>query len=314
VNYTALVAAVLVLINIAGVKFHVLNLAFFSFIVFSFQPLIECIAIGQSNILILFFLSLSLYFGKADKHSLAGFFLSLAIQIKPPFGLIALIFTVKGMRKAFLSTVVFYVLTSLVTVPVVGINAHIAYFRNVLLIVGPGHEGVIAWIKNLSFLSAATRLIGLEYAPQIRVLVLIIAIALLSFVIAKFRLLHRKESLSAEFAVMTSLALLLPPFLEEHHLVVLYLPIFVIMVSLHSLNRGWQAAFIVGHLLVALRYSLSRFSAFSFGLPSILQNGKLYGLILISIAAFLCWENASIHSMNSENVLHRQRNMFTPWA
>ena len=291
-NYVALIASVLIILSALDIKLNTITLSIYSFLVFSLNPILECTAIGQSNIFILFFLSLFLWYGKKEKPYLASFFLSIIIQIKPQYGIIALLFLTKRMYKPFVSTFMFYCLISLVFLPVVEIDSYVAYYRNLLPFVSS--SDITIWLNNLSLRSSALRLFGENAILMTQWIYILFTIALLLYIFKQLTISHKGTLLPTEVAIVTALALFLPPFLEEHHLAFLVLPIIVIFNGLQSLTRFWQLAFIAGYLLVALKYSLARFSTFSSGFPSLLYNGKLYGLILIGIVAFIYWKKMQI--------------------
>ena len=75
--------------------------------------------------------------------------------------------------------------------------------------------------------------------------------------------------------------LLLSPITEEHHLVVLLLPLTLLLLCESDVrSRPGELVLLVGTiLLLGSRYSLERFPAFHHGLPSLLATGKLLGVI-----------------------------------
>ncbi|MFC1495121.1 glycosyltransferase family 87 protein [Thermodesulfobacteriota bacterium] len=288
-SYITLIASILLLLKIQDVNLNKINLAICSFIVFSFSPVIECTVIGQTGTFILFFLVLFIWYDKKEQPYLSAFFLSIVIQIKPHYGIIALLFLSKKMYKPFFATIFFYCLIDLVFVPVVGIESYVVYFKILLPFIDSTYENAI-WLHNLSPLSSALRLFSENMASIIKGMYFIFAVIILIYVYKNLIKSSKNIILPSEVAIMTCLALFLPPFLEDHHLVLLLVPIIIIFYNIKNLSRFWQLSFIVGYLLVALKYSLIRFSIFTSGLPSLFYNGKLYGLIIIGIVTFIYWK------------------------
>ena len=77
--------------------------------------------------------------------------------------------------------------------------------------------------------------------------------------------------------------LLLSPLTEEHHLVVLLLPLTLLVLDRTDpplRPRDW-AMLIASILLLGSRYSFERFPSFHRGILSILMTGKLLGVIVL---------------------------------
>ena len=290
-NYSALIISILVLMKTLDIKIDTINLSIFSFLVFSFQPLIECTAIGQSNLLILCMLVLSLWAVKSERLYMAGLFMAIAIHIKPQYGFIALLFLLNQMYKPLLSTILAYCSISAASIVVAGMDFQKGYFMG-LLNIGKYTYDKITWEGNISLLSAVTRVLDGKYIDATIIIHAMFAIAFTLYTVKHFWRPYKKDLFILEFSWMIALLLLFLPMLEEHYLVLLYFPILVIYAYLNNLNRFWQSTFIIGFLLVAMKYSLVRFEIFNSGLPSLLANGKLYGLILITITIFHCWQKA----------------------
>jgi hypothetical protein len=73
INYGALVLSALLIVRILNIRPDAVTLSVVSFMVFSFQPLLECTALGQSNLILLCMLSLSSVSDRA-KASLGSYF------------------------------------------------------------------------------------------------------------------------------------------------------------------------------------------------------------------------------------------------
>jgi hypothetical protein len=293
-NYGALVLSILLILRTLDLKLDAVTLSLVSFMVFSFQPLLECTALGQSNLILLSMLSLSLWATKNEKPYWAGLFLSFAIHIKPQFALLVLLFPLKGMYRHLTSTIICYILIVVVSLPITGFHLQLGYFRALFRTAAYAQEAtMLEWGKNLSLLSAVTRLLGSSYIGELRLLNAVFAVGILAYSFRKFRMPYNVSLFVQEFAYMTALVLVLVPVFEEHYLVLLYLPILCLFSQLPYMNRLWRSVFVVGFLLVGLKYSLVSFPAFSSGFLSLFSNGKLYGLIAITVCTFFCWKHGS---------------------
>jgi hypothetical protein len=293
-NYGALVLSVLLILKTLEIKLDAVTLSSVSFIVFSFQPLLECTALGQSNLILLCTLSLSLWATKSEKPYWAGLFLAFAIHMKPQFGLLAFLFPLKGMYRHLASTIVCYGFIAVASVPFTGFNLQLDYFRALFRTAAYAQEAtMLEWGKNLSLLAAVARLTGGTNLGELRLLNAVFAFAVLVYSFKKFRMPYNTLLFAQEFAYMTALVLVLVPVFEEHYLVLLYLPILCLFSQLSHLNGFWRGGFVVGYLLLGLKYSLVGFPAFRFGFLSLLSNGKLYGLIAITVCTFFCWKHGS---------------------
>jgi len=288
-NYGALVLSVLLILKTIDLELDAMTLSLVSFMIFSFQPLLECTALGQSNLILLCMLSLSLWATKNEKPYWAGLFLSFAIHMKPQFALLVLLFPLKGMYRNLASTIICYALIAVVSLPIAGFNLQLNYFRALFRTAAYAQEAtMLEWDKNLSLLAALTRLLGGTHLGTLRLLNTLFAFAVLVYSFKKSRMPYDARLFVQEFAYMTALVLLLVPVYEEHYLVLLYLPILCLFANLANLHRFWQTSFIAGYLLTGLKYSLASFPTFSFGFLSLCSNGKLFGLLIIILATFFC--------------------------
>jgi hypothetical protein len=290
-NYTALIASILVLAKVLDIKIDPVTALALSAMVFFFQPLVECIAIGQANLLILFFLSGGLWAISREKPFLTGFLIACALHIKPQYGIVCLLLLVKRRYRPLLSTGASYCLIAVSTLAFVGLQFQLDYFSALL---GMGHYAskILMWPSNLSLLSALARLLEADHIVAAKVVHGIMALAVTTYLLTLLWRPYRHSLFAFEFSSGILMTLLFLPVTEEHYFVLLYLPVFVIYRHLGSLSWRWQSAFITAFLLLALRYSIGRFEFFHSGFSSLAANGKLYGLMLLTAVNFRCWVTA----------------------
>jgi len=90
------------------------------------------------------------------------------------------------------------------------------------------------------------------------------------------------DQLAIEFSLFVVLCLLISPWVCEPHYVVLYLPLLVCWLSMAEVQaRHYFLMFIIGYLLLGLKYSLVRFPFFNSGLPALLTGLKLGGCLVL---------------------------------
>jgi hypothetical protein len=287
-NYMALIASIFFLAKALDINITWLNAFIFSSIVFSFQPLLECVAIGQANLLILLLLSTGLWAITHEKHWLAGFLIACALHIKPQYGVVCLLLIIKRQYRPLLFSVVSYFLISVSTLFLVGLQFQLDYFFN-LIDMGQYTSRLLIWHFNLSLLASLTRFLGADHILIAKIIYGALAFAVVGYLTRFLWRPYRHDVFSLEYSAVVLISLLFLPVTEEHYFVLLYLSIFVIYSYLGHLDKAWQVLFIIAFLLLAVRYSLGRFDQFQLGFPSLLGNGKLYGLILLTAVNFRCW-------------------------
>jgi hypothetical protein len=177
------------------------------------------------------------------------------------------------------------------TLSVVGVQFQLDYFCN-LLKMGQYASRLLIWHFNLSLLAALTRLLGSDHLLVAKMIHGALAFAVVIYLVRLLWRPYRHDLFILEYSAVILISLLFLPVAEEHYFVLLYLSIFVVYSYLGYLDRPWQILFIIAFLLLALRYSVGRFDYFRLGFPSLLGNGKLYGLILLTTVNFQCWRAA----------------------
>jgi hypothetical protein len=291
-NTLALISSVFLLMRAFSIKTNTINLCVASFIVFTYQPLLENIALGQSNILILLFFVLAMRAMMSSRLSQAGIFIACAALIKPQYAFVSLFFPLKKLYKPFLLCISFYISVNLLSVAYVGWEFAVDFYFSGLVTASRHALDMAVWAKNLSLFSGLSKLLSGETIGFVRFLHLFLFLFALAFTVYLFRSKWRKNLFPLEFSWFLSLVLIFMPLLEEHYLVVLYLPIFLLLARMNDMTKKVQCVFIIGFLLVSLRYSLERFEFLQLGFFSIVTNGKLLGTILIMLALLLCQKKA----------------------
>lgn len=252
-----------------------------AFVWLNYQPLIENLALGQANILLLLLVTLAWHALRTGHSWAAGAAVAATAHIKVQYGLLLpLLFWIGrsrvGIRALLLTGIGFGVGWI-----VLGPDHHITYVRYLLSL----PDAFYAWPANVSTRASLYRLFGsLDYGRFFVNGLTWTLDALLVVVFAR-ALPHRtpKDAPTADWAWGLGLVAipLLSPITEEHHLVVLLLPLTCLILA--GPESRWRPRdrilLIASVLLLGSRYSLEAFPAFHRGPLSLLATGKLLGMV-----------------------------------
>jgi glycosyl transferase family 87 len=311
INNMALLASILLLMKILAVKINYINLSVASFIVFFYQPLFENNALGQSNILILFMLVCALRTIMTSRWMLSGLFTACAVLVKPQYGFIILLFGIKKLYKPLLFTIFFYIAMNVLSVFVVGWQFFCNFFYPGLIEAGSHALNAATWGKNYSIFSALSQFSWGQYGSIIKVLHCLLFVSAALFSVVTFGGKFKKDLFPIEFSWFLGLVIAFLPLLEEHYLIALYIPLLLNISRIEYFSKNWQKIFVLGYLLLALRYSVERFEFFHFGLWTVLSFGKLLGLIFIMLTLLHCYKGMkreTIDGRRTESVRVKAKN------
>ena len=254
------------------------------FVVLNYQPLIENLALGQANLLLLFLVTLA-WWGLRDGHAwIPAGAVAITPFVKVQYGLLLPLLFWMGERRAAARALLLIGL---------GVGAG-------LLILGPAHhqnylhyllsppEYLSKWTANLSPLATLHRLFGASGGGHLLAAALTLALDAVLLVVFARAIPRPTPAGSPTMDWAWGLGLtaipLLSPLTEEHHLVVLLLPLTLLLLAEHetSLPRIDQALLLGGILLLASRYSFERFPAFHQGPLTLLATGKILGVAALA--------------------------------
>ncbi len=256
------------------------RLATVLFITLNYQPLIESLALGQTNLLLLFLVTLAWWGLREGSPWLTAGSIALCVHTKVQYVLLLPLVWWMGHRGAAARALL---LTGL------GVGAG-------LLLLGPAHHlgylgylwsppGYLhAWTANLSPRATLIRLLGASEEGRVlaNALSLTLDAALLVVLMKSTRGPHSPESPSMDWSWGLGLTIipLLSPLTEEHHLVVLLLPLTLLLLAEANAPTGWKDSvlLVTSILLVGSRYSFEQFPAFHRGPLSLLAAGKILGV------------------------------------
>jgi hypothetical protein len=251
-----------------------------AFVALNYQPLIEDLALGQVNTLLLLLATLAWWAVQAGHLWVAALAVAIAPFIKPQYGLLLLLLWWTGHRRVLARSLLIVGLAGTAGLVFLGPALHWEYLQHLLSL----SDAFYIRTANLAPRGAFLRLFGLSGAGSVIADGLAVLVAVALVVLAGRNIPRSAAPPSPAGDWSWSLALvgipLISPFAEEHHLVILLLPLALLLLdeSGGMASVGEQALLILCLVLLATPYSLDRFSIFHQGLPSLLANGKLVGV------------------------------------
>lgn len=290
-NNILLFSSILIILRLAFAKIPNVDRTFIVissvFLVFSFQPLIEDLFIGQVNLPVLFLFTLALYSLNQRRPVLSGALLGLGILIRPFFAILMPFLLWKRCYRVFFAALISLIVLELSGVLFNGIDIYVSSWQAI------GNATLVMFIKDASMTNYAlgaliNRIANLPQHPDsfniIFGLTFILSLSLFVYTLyitkGRFRELDLKFILG--FSLMIICGLIISPVVHEHHYVFLYLPIIFVW---SKLNRDEERVplvlFIVSFLPIGLKYFLKRLHIFNTGLLSIFSGFKLYGVALL---------------------------------
>ncbi|TAL12096.1 MAG: DUF2029 domain-containing protein [Nitrospirae bacterium] len=251
------------------------------FVVLNYQPLAETIALGQSNLVVLFLVTVAWWGLRNGYQWAAATALALTAHIKPQFAVLLLLLWWMGYGAVGARALLLAGIGLGASFFVLGPDHHFTYARYVTSL----PDYLLTWTANLSPRATLHRLFEpANFGPVLAdSLWLTLGVGLL-FLVARViprALPSHSPAFDGAWGLGLCAVLLLSPLTEEHHLVILLLPLTLLLLN------GWGAhlpdretVVLVGSiLLLGSRYSLEQFPAFHQGALSLLMTGKLLGMI-----------------------------------
>jgi len=244
------------------------------------QPLVETLYLGQTNVALLFLLALGWWGVRHERPWEAALALGLAAHIKPQFGLpIAALWWIGQRAVAYRAAAVAAVGLA-IGVAAVGLPAHVDWARHALAMPAYLH----AWSLNLTPHAALHRLLdgalGARAVEPLALTASLTILAVLAYAV-RGRPAPGTPAFDWAFGLAVAAVPLVAPIAEEHHLVVLLLPLALLVLAPDASPRA-SAALVVAAVLLGARDSLERFPALQAGVPSLLLTGKTAGVGLLA--------------------------------
>jgi hypothetical protein len=254
------------------------------FVMFNYQPLVENLALGQANVLLLLLVTLAWWGARTGHPWVAAVSVALCPFVKVQYALVLPALWWMRQRRILGAALIFVAIGFAVSLAVLGPAHHIAYVRYLL----DPPDYLRTWTANLAPGAALHRLLSPYSHTRLLADGLTLAVDAILVVVFARAIPRGVSPASAAFdwawALVVTAIPLLSPLTEEHHLTVLLLPLALLLLArwdmpLLSAESGLMLASV---LLVGSRYSLERFPVFHEGIPSLLAGGKLAGTLCLA--------------------------------
>lgn len=254
------------------------------FVVLNYQPLMESLALGQTNVVLLFLVTLAWWGLHEGQPWLAAGAAAATVHMKPQYGLLLPLLWWIGERRVAARALLVAGLGLGASLVILGPTHHLQYLRYVLSM----PDYLLTWTANLSPRATLHRL--LDTPGQSRLLADGLTLAFDGGILAVFaRALPRtipagSSALDWSWGLGLAAMLLLSPLTEEHHLVVLLLPLALLILGgpVNPMRPSDLVLLVGATLLLGSRYSLEQFPLFHQGWFSLLATGKLMGVAAVA--------------------------------
>jgi hypothetical protein len=254
------------------------------FVAFNYQPLVESLALGQANALLLLLVTLAWWGARTGRPWVAAASVAVCPFVKVQYALILPALWWMRQRRILGAALLFIAIGLAVSLAALGPAHHIAYVRYLL----SPPDYLRTWTANLSPWAILHRLLGPH--GDARLLADGLTLAADAILVVTFaRAIPRGVSPASPtfdwaWALVVTAVPLLSPLTEEHHLTVLLLPLALLLLARWdmALLSAESALLVASIILLGSRYSLERFPVFHAGIPSLLAGGKLAGTLCLA--------------------------------
>jgi len=250
------------------------------FVVLNYQPLLENLFLGQANAFLLLLVTVAWWGMRTEQPWTASIAVAATSLIKVQYLFLFPFLWWTGRSSIAARALLVWGIAHGIGVSLLGQSHYLAYLQYLL----SPPEYLHGWTANLSLRATLYRLFpdashGVVLANG---LTAIATLALLFGVARATRRPTPADSTAADWTWGLGLTVLwlLSPFMLEHHLVVLLLPLGLLLLieADPATTCGDQVVLVATILLLASRYSLERFPIFEGGFLSLLMAGKLLGV------------------------------------
>lgn len=225
------------------------------------------LGMGQMNLVVLLFISCSFYFLMKKKGTLSGGLLGISFALKFfPF-LLLFFFMLKKQWKAFLSTLIVFILLGVVAALITGFELQQFYLHNVLVGVGDAYQKDY---YNQALSGFFARLpVSVYLGKSLKVIASILLVLSSLYVVFKTR--DKKLNNTVGFSLLLTLGLIVNPFSWQHHFVWLIIPFIITYYSL----KQFSIPLVISYILVAINFAQPE------KLPALFQSHVLFGTIFL---------------------------------
>ena len=254
------------------------------FVVCNYQPLIENLALGQTNPLLLFLVTLAWWAARAERAWLAAACVALCPLVKPQYALLLPALWWMGQRRVLGRALLLLAAGLALSLAALGVPHHVEYLG--YLAAPPDY--LRTWTANLSPSATLHRLLSPRDGGRFLAMALTVVVDAVFVVVFARAIPRGLSSASPTFDRAWALAIvaipLLSPLTEEHHLVLLLFPLALLLSTRGETSLlSMENVLLIGSaLLLGSRFSLERFPVFHQGVPSLLATGKLIGALCLA--------------------------------
>ena len=256
---------------------HPAAVAAAALVALNYQPLTESLALGQANWLLLLLLAVAWWAVRSAHPWTAALALGIAVHVKPQFAVMIVLLWWVGQGAVAARAVAVAAAAAGAGVAILGWRHHADYLAYISAMPAYLH----AWSENISPHATLHRVLdGAVGSRAVEALALVVAAAV---VVTLMRVLPRGvapafPAFDWAWGLGLTAVLLLSPLSEEHHLVVLLLPVTLLLLRAEAFSARTRALLVLSVLLIAARYSLARFPALHAGPAALLMTGKMAGV------------------------------------
>lgn len=286
-SFVCLLVALWLLLKQYNATDNRLLLGIVGILVFNFFPAKFTLGMGQVNNVILLLIVLAMYLNKRGRDGFAGALFGTALTLKyaPLFILPYLL--IRRKWRAIIATcitiIIFFILGFLVLLP----ETSIYYFQHVVLALGLSSSWTAYYNQALSgFLIRDFSWLTNSQLTITRYVMSLIMLAISLYVVLK-RKLQSKSNPDLEIGVFITLNLLLNTFSEQHHFVLLLIPLLVTFFVLKQNKLKWHYYILLAFCYILTAINMKTPSDF----PILLQSHVFYGAFMLWIFdLYLLWK------------------------
>ena len=249
------------------------------FVVLTWQPLVESLILGQTNVVLLLLVTLAWWGVATDRPWTAAAALALAAHVKLPYAALIVVLGWTGHTRVALRAALLWALGAAAGILAFGLaqQAHyLAYLASL-------SASLAGWPINVSPWATLRRMFPEALADGLALAVDLVIVLAFARIVPR-RVAGGCRAFDWAWGLGLCATLLLSPMLEEHYVVVLLLP--VALLVLHAVDEpvraGDRALLLAGLLLLGTPYSLMRFASFQSGPLALLASGKMLGIAALA--------------------------------